>query len=239
MIQDDYRDEEHDADEETVERAHTKEHYTWLVETLLNGLKEHASFVEKYPDIAAPVEMKTIRDEMERALLKGMRLLYCSEQVELLNTMVEESEPAMTPYLTGLLNLAQLEMAASTLSAELQKEEKAHDSDDWQALINASGWRTPEGESRHPQNDWIERRVPSEVPAFLENIITIFPTYGKLEKATRRVQQQLQNASLGWSVLRRSLDLGSSVFELESSVDRKIKSDMRAGHLESQASTEM
>jgi len=29
------------------------------------------------------------------------------------------------------------------------------------------------------------------------------------------------------------------VFELESSVDRKIKSDMRAGQLESQASTEM
>ena len=239
MIQDDYLDEEHDADDETVEGKHTKEHYTWLVETLLAGLKEHASFVEKYPDIAAPVEMQTIRDEMERALLEGMRLLYCSEQVELLNTMVEESEPATTPYLTGLLNLAQLEMAASTLSAELQKEEKAHDSDDWQALINASGWRTPERKSGHPQNDWIERKVPSEVPAFLENIITIFPTYGKLEKATRRVQQQLQNASLGWSVLRRSLDLGSSVFELESSVDRKIKSDMRAGQLESQASTEM
>ncbi len=91
MIQDDYRDEEHDVDDDTVEREHTKEHYTWLVETLLNGLKEHASFEEKYPDIAAPVEMQTIRDEMERALLEGMRLLYCSEQVELLDTMVEES----------------------------------------------------------------------------------------------------------------------------------------------------
>ena len=71
MIQDDYRDEEHDVDDDTDERRHTKEHYTWLVETLLNGLKEHASFEEKYPDIAAPVEMQTIRDEMERALLEG------------------------------------------------------------------------------------------------------------------------------------------------------------------------
>ena len=54
-------------------KRHTKEHYTWLIETLLNGLKEHASFEEKYPGIAAPVEMQTIRDEMERALLEGMR----------------------------------------------------------------------------------------------------------------------------------------------------------------------
>lgn len=239
MIQDDYRDEEHDADEETVEREHTKEHYTWLVETLLHGLKEHASFEEKYPDIAAPVEMQTIRGELERALLEGMRLLYCSEQVELLDTMVKESEPAMVSYLTELLNLVQSEMAESTLSAELQKAEKVHDGDDWGALINTSGWRAPKRESGHPQNDWIKRKVPSEAPAFLENLITIFPTHGKLEKATRRVQQQLRNASLGWSVLRQSLDLGSSVFELESSVDRKIKSDMRAAHSGPQASTEM
>lgn len=239
MIQDDYRDEEHDADEETVEREHTKEHYTWLVETLLHGLKEHASFEEKYPDIAAPVEMQTIRGEMERALLEGMRLLYCSEQVELLETLVEESEPAMVSYLTELLNLVQSEMAESTLSAELQKAEKTHDSDDWQGLINTSGWRAPDTESGHPQHDLLERKVPSETPAFLENLITIFPTNGKLEKATRRVQQQLRNASLGWSVLRQSLDLGSSVFELESSVDRKIKSDMRAAHSGPQALTEM
>ena len=214
MIQDDYRDEEHDADEETVEREHTKEHYTWLVETLLNGLKEHASFEEKYPGIAAPVEMQTIRDEMERALLEGMRLLYCSEQVELLDTMVEESEPAMASYLTELLNLVQSEMAASTLCAELQKAEKVHDGDDWKALINTSGWRAPEREPGHHQNDWIGRKVPSQAPAFLENLITIFPTHGKLEKATRRVQQQLQNASLGWSVLRQSLDLGLSLIHI-------------------------
>lgn len=238
MIEDTYRDEEHDVDDKTDEGKSTKEHYTWLVETLLNGLKEHASFEKKYPDIAAPVEMQTIRDEMERALLEGMRLLYCSEQAELLDTMVEKSEPAMASYLTELLNLVQLEIAESTLSAELQKAEKTHDGDDWKGLINTSGWRGPETESGHPPNDWLERKVPREAPAFLENLITTFPTNGKLEKATRRVQQQLQNASLGWSVLRRSLELGSSVFELESSVDRKIKSDMRAAHSGPQPSTE-
>jgi hypothetical protein len=239
MIEDTYRDEEHDVDDKTDEGKSTKEHYTWLVETLLNGLKEHASFEDKYPGIAAPVEMETIRNEMERALLEGMRLLYCSEQVELLDTMVDESEPAMAPYLTELLNLVQSEMAKSTLSAELQKAEKIHDCDDWRRLIGTSGWNTPEYESGHPQNDWMKRKVPSDAPAFLENLITIFPTHGKLEKATRRVQQQLQNASLGWSVLRQSLDLGSSVFELESSVDRKIKSDMRADHSGPQSSKEM
>ncbi len=238
MIQDDYRDEEHDVDDDTVEGKHTKEHYTWLVETLLDGLKEHASFEEKYPSIVAPVEMQTIRDEMERALLEGMRLLYCSEQVELLETMVENSEPEMASYLNELLTLVQSEMAVSTLSAELQKAVKTHDSDDWQALIKSSGWRVPERELGHHQNNWIERKVPSEAPPFLENLITIFPTHGKLKKATRRVQQQLQNASLGWSVLRQSLELGSAVFELESSVDRKIKSDMRAAHSGPQPSTE-
>jgi hypothetical protein len=238
MIQNDYRDEEHDDEDETIDGKHTKEHYTWLVETLLDGLKEHAAFEEKYPDIAAPVEMQTIRDEMELALLEGMRLLYCSEQVELLDTMIEESELALTPYLIELLNLVQSEMAESTFSAELQLAEKTLDGEDWQTLINTSGWRAPERESVHFKNDWIERKVPNETPAFLENLIAIFPTHGKLEKATRRVQHQLQNASLGWSVLRRSLDLGSAVFEIESSVDRKIKSDMRSNHSGSFKTTE-
>ena len=56
-------------------------------------------------------------------------------------------------------------------------------------------------------------------------------------KITRRVRQQLLKQA-GWSVLRQSLDLGSAVFELESSVDRKIKSDMRAAHSGAQSSTE-
>ena len=239
MIQDDYRDEVDDADDETDEERPTKEHYTWLVETLLNGLKEHASFEEKYPGIAAPVEMETIRNEMERALLEGMRLLYCSEQVELLETMVEEAEPAMVPYLTELLNLVQSEMAESTLSAELQKAQRTHDCDDWQRLIKTSGWHAPERKPGHHHNDWMKRKVPSEAPEFLENLIAIFPKRGKLEKATRRVQRQLLNASLGWSVLRRSLDLGSSVFELESSVDKKIRTDMRAAHPGPRPPTEM
>ena len=114
--------------------------------------------------------------------------------------MVEESEPAMASYLNELLNLVQSEMAASTLCAELQKAEKVHDGDDWKALIITSGWRAPERESGHHQNDWIERKVPSEAPAFLENLITIFPTHGKLEKGDTESTTATPECKLGMEV---------------------------------------
>ena len=151
--------------------------------------------------------------------------------------MVEESEPAMASYLNELLNLVQSEMAASTLCAELQKAEKVHDGDDWKALINTSGWRVPQRDSRHHQNDWIKRKVPTEAPAFLENLIAIFPTHGKLEKATRSTTATPE-CKLGLECSPSVLGRGSAVFELESSVDRKIESDMRAAHSGAQSSTE-
>ena len=238
MFDDEDHEEYHKAHENKGETPSTELQYTWLVRTLLDGLKEHAGFQEKYPNVAAPNEMKTIWNEMEAALLKSMHLLYCSEQIGLLKRMRKTAEPADVPQLDEWIGKLQSEIEASDLSATMQAAEAIHTMDEWKTFIPASGWTAPTEKPETEQFHWMKQSIPKHPPAFMENILEVFPQHKKLEKATRRVQRQIKRSSLGWRVLRESLELGSSAFQVESSVDRNIKSDMRRAPLSTPSTTE-
>ena len=85
---------EAENDWETVQKQ-----YTWLVETLLDCLKNHTSFVEKHPGIVASGDLDAIRGEIEDGLLDATYTLYCSEQLQLLYAMLDERlEPEAEAY---------------------------------------------------------------------------------------------------------------------------------------------
>ena len=212
-------------------KKHTKQHYVWLVEKLLAGLGDQKAFENNHPTLATYSDLSTIRKEMETALSDGMRMVYCHEQVELLETILEEGESALEGYLTNLVNMLEQEISECTFDGTLQECQTNHDAEEWERLIEASGCTTTLPESNPHHADWLKRDIPLKSPEFLNTVRTIFPKESKLQKATCRVDEHIQRTILGRKILIQSLSLGSAAFGVESSMDKTVKPYMRSGEL--------
>ena len=224
---------EAENDWETVQKQ-----YTWLVETLLDCLKNHTSFVEKHPGIVASGDLDAIRGEIEDGLLDATYTLYCSEQLQLLYAMLDERlEPEAEAYLLELIEISEEAIENTQITAPLREARTIYNLEEWEVLIAASGWHKVINTPRE-DGEWINQNIPEKIPEFISTVTTLFGEDAEFVKITRRVRQQLLNASLGWKVLHQSLNLGSAVFGTGSEVDDKIKSDMRAAHSGAQSSTE-
>ena len=217
------------ADEKT--KKHTKQHYVWLVEKLLAGLGEQKAFEMNHPPLATSSDLSTIRKEMETALSDGMRMVYCHEQVELLETILGEGDSALESYLTDLVYKLEQEISDCTFNGTLQESQTNHDADEWERLIEASGCTGTLPELNPHHADWLKRDIPPKSPEFLKTVRTIFPKESKLQKATCRVDKHIQRTILGRKILIQSLNLGSAAFGVESSLDKMVKSYMRSGDL--------
>ena len=220
----------------------TQKQYTWLVETLLDCLKNHTSFVEKHPGIVASHDLEVIRDEIEDGLLTAMKILYCAEQLQLLYAMLDEKlEPEAEAYLLELIEVSEEAIENTQITTPLREARReartVYNADEWKVLLDASGCFA--SIPRQSGEDWMNQNIPEKIPEFISTITSLFEEDVEFMKITRRVQEQLLNASLGWKVLHQSLNLGSAVFGIESDVEDRIKSDMRAAHSGPQASTEM
>ena len=217
------------ADKKT--EKHTKQHYVWLVEKLLDGLREQNAFENNHPTLATSHDLSTIRKEMETALSDGMRMVYCYEQVDLLETILEEGDSALESYLTDLVYTLEQEISECTFDGTLQECQTNYDAEEWERLIEASRCTTilPEPNPHHA--DWLKRDIPPKSPEFLNTVRTIFPKESKLQKATCRVDEQIQRTILGRKILIQSLSLGSAAFRVESSIDKMVKSYMRSDDL--------
>ena len=228
---DDYPEGPPSALEDEKTKKHTKQHYVWLVEKLLAGLGEQKAFENNHPTLATSSDLSTIRKEMETALSDSMRMVYCHEQVELLETILEEGESALEVYLTDLAYMLGKEISECTFNGTLQECQTNHDADEWERLIEASGLITTLPEPNPHHADWLKRNIPPKSPEFLNTIRTIFPKESKLQKATCRVDEHIQRTILCRKILIQSLDLGSAAFGVESSMDKMVKSYMRSGDL--------
>ena len=178
------------ADKKT--KKHTKQHYVWLVEKLLDGLREQNAFENNHPTLATSSDLSTIRKEMETALCEGMRMVHCYEQVHLLEAILEEGDSPLGSYLTDLIDTLEQEISECTFNGTLHESQTNHDA---------------------------------------KTVQTIFPKESKLQKATARVNEQIQRTILGRKILIQSLNVGSAAFRVESSIDKMVKSYMRSGDL--------
>lgn len=210
---------------------HSKQHYVWLVEKLLDGLREQNAFENNHPTLATSSDLSTIRKEMETALSEGMRMVHCYEQVHLLEAILEEGDSPLESYLTDLVYTLEQEISECTFNGTLHESQTNHDAEEWERLIEASGCTSTLPEPSPHHNDWLKGDIPPKSPEFLKTVQTIFPMESKLQKATARVNEQIQRTILGRKILIQSLNLGSAAFRVESSIDKMVKSYMRSGDL--------
>lgn len=206
----------------------TKQHYTYLVKELLSALQEHNNFEDNYPGLATSPESNKIRGYLEERIAESMRMLYCLEQLELLESMLMEDHQGLECYLDELRYMLKKEIDDVKLELNLEKSQKIYDPDEWYQLIESAELIL---ENRSKSLDWTGINTPPESPEYLETIIKIFPNQDGLVSSSRKLQEHVKRCMLGKDILDRSFNLGSSVFGIESSVDMKVKSNMRPeGH---------
>ena len=110
------------------------------------------------------------------------------------------------------------------LDVNLEKSEESYGLNEWDQFIDSAKFIS-KNQSRPV--DWTGINTPPKSPDYLDTIIKIFPNQDGLVSSSRKLQEHVMCSILGKDILDRSLNLGSSAFEIESSVDKKVKSNMR------------
>ena len=202
----------------------TKQHYTYLVKELLCALEEHHNFENNYPDLATSPESNKIRGYLEERIVESMRMLYCHEQLELLESMLLEDDQGLEGYLSELTYMLKKEIEDVKLEVNLEKSQEIYESNEWEQLIDSAKFNS---KNQSKSVDWTGINTPLKSPEYLETIIKIFPNQDRLVSSSRKLQEHVKCSILGKDILDRSLNLGSAAFEIESSTDKEIKSNMR------------
>jgi len=215
---------ESDSQGDNNHEKFTKQHYTYLVKELLCALEEHRNFENNYPDLATSPESNKIRGYLEERIAESMRMLYCHEQLELLESMLMEDDQGLESYLNELTYMLRKEIDDVKLDVNLEKSEESYDLNEWHQFIDSAKFIS-KNQSRPV--DWTGINTPPKSPDYLDTIIKIFPNQDGLVSSSRKLQEHVMCSILGKDILDRSLNLGSSAFEIESSVDKKVKSNMR------------
>ena len=215
---------ESDSQGDNDHEKFTKQHYTYLVKELLCALEEHCNFEDNYPYLATSPESNKIRRYLEEKIAESMRMLYCHEQLELLESMIMEDDQGLESYLNELRYMLRKEIDDVKLELNLEKSQKIYDPDEWDQLIGSADLIL---QNQSKSVDWTAINTPPESPEYLETIIKIFPNQDGLVSSSCKLQEHVKRCMLGKDILERSFNLGSSVFGIESSVDKKVKSNMR------------
>ena len=202
----------------------TKQHYTYLVKELLSALQEHNNFEDNYPGLATSPESNKIRGYLEERIAESMRMLYCHEQLELLESMLMDDNQGLESYLNELTYMLRKEIDDVKLDVNLEKSEESYDLNEWHQFIDSAKFIS---KNQSKSVDWAAINTPPKSPDYLDTIIRIFPNQDGLVSSSCKLQEHVKRCMLGKDILERSLYLGSSAFEIESSVDKKVKSNMR------------